>query len=157
VAGNLKPWRKGQSGNPSGRPAVVAEVRDLARQHTSAAIKTLVRIMEKGKPDQARVAAACALLDSGYGKPIQALQTDAPRPLLVVNIDTSAADEAPKTIEAPPLTEAAAQSARTENFLRSAMPEDARDGRGPTRHSPGTDGRQPRLVVARPRRARLER
>ena len=39
------PWRPGQSGNPSGRPKVVAEVRDLARKHAPEAIATLVGIM----------------------------------------------------------------------------------------------------------------
>ena len=36
-----KPFRKGQSGNPGGRPKVVAEVKELAREHTAEAIETL--------------------------------------------------------------------------------------------------------------------
>jgi Family of unknown function (DUF5681) len=35
-------FSKGQSGNPGGRPKVVGEVQELARQHTGEAIKTLV-------------------------------------------------------------------------------------------------------------------
>lgn len=50
-------------------------MRELARQHTEDAIRTLVEIMldaeEKGS---ARVTAAQALLDRGYGKPAQALE-----------------------------------------------------------------------------------
>lgn len=64
-----KPFVKGQSGNPGGRPKEVAEVRDLARQHTAAAIGTLAKIMNDTKArESARVAAADALLDRGWGK-----------------------------------------------------------------------------------------
>jgi hypothetical protein len=31
-----KPFQKGQAGNPGGRPKVLAEVEELARQHTTA-------------------------------------------------------------------------------------------------------------------------
>jgi hypothetical protein len=59
-----KPFQKGQSGNPGGRPKVVAEVRELARQHTSKAVETLVSIMSNHKAaPAARVSAANALLD----------------------------------------------------------------------------------------------
>ena len=64
-AGQFKP---GQSGNPSGRPKDVGHVRDLARKHTTAAIKMLAAMMKSGEPDRTRVAAAEALLDRGWGK-----------------------------------------------------------------------------------------
>ena len=38
-------FKPGVSGNPGGRPKVLSEVRDLAREHTVAAIDTLVSIM----------------------------------------------------------------------------------------------------------------
>ena len=67
-----KPFKKGQSGNPGGRPKVVAEVKELARAHTGEAIQTLVSIMTNPKSaPAARVSAANALLDRGYGKPPQ--------------------------------------------------------------------------------------
>jgi hypothetical protein len=67
-----KPFKKGQSGNPGGRPKVVAEVKELAREHTAEAIHTLVSIMSHPKAaPAARVSAANALLDRGYGKPPQ--------------------------------------------------------------------------------------
>jgi len=67
-----KPFKKGQSGNPGGRPKVVAEVRELARAHTGEAVQTLVSIMTNPKcAPAARVSAANALLDRGYGKPPQ--------------------------------------------------------------------------------------
>src|SRR5262249_59370473 len=58
-----KPFQKGQSGNPGGRPKVVAEVKELAREHAAEAIRTLVSIMTNSKsPPAARVSAANALL-----------------------------------------------------------------------------------------------
>jgi hypothetical protein len=69
-----KPFQKGQSGNPGGRPKVVAEVKELAREYTAEAIQTLVSIMTNTKAaPAARVSAANALLDRGYGKPPQHL------------------------------------------------------------------------------------
>jgi Family of unknown function (DUF5681) len=67
-----RPFKKGQSGNPGGRPKIVAEVRELAQEHTGQAIETLVSIMTNPKSaPAARVSAANALLDRGYGKPPQ--------------------------------------------------------------------------------------
>jgi len=69
-----RPFQKGQSGNPGGRPKEIAEVKELAREHMPAAIKALVSIMNNTKAsDAARVSAATALLDRGYGKPAQHL------------------------------------------------------------------------------------
>jgi hypothetical protein len=60
------------SGNPGGRPKVLGDVQELARQQSPEAINTLVAIMQNEKaPPAARVAAANSLLDRGYGKPTQ--------------------------------------------------------------------------------------
>jgi hypothetical protein len=67
-------WAPGNSGNPGGRPRAVVEVRDLARSCTEAAVRTLVEIMTNPKaPAAARVAAAVAVLDRGWGRPPQAV------------------------------------------------------------------------------------
>src|ERR1044072_5042431 len=67
-----KTLKKSQSGNLGGRPKVLAEVKELARAHTGDAIETLVSIMTNPKSaPAARVSAANALLDRGYGKPPQ--------------------------------------------------------------------------------------
>jgi hypothetical protein len=79
-----KPFKKGQSGNPGGRPKVVAEVQELARQNTTAAVETLVSIMTDAKAaPAARVSAANALLDRGYGKPPQHITADASRSFVI--------------------------------------------------------------------------
>lgn len=50
-------------------PKAKADLRSLARSHTETAIKTLVGIMRQPKANpSARVAAAQALLDRGWGK-----------------------------------------------------------------------------------------
>ena len=51
----------GISGNPGGRPQEVGDVREMARDHTEEAIKTLVDLMRHAKSDAARGAAAQAL------------------------------------------------------------------------------------------------
>jgi Family of unknown function (DUF5681) len=69
-------FTKGQSGNPGGRPKVIGEVRDLAQAHTAEAIDTLVAIMADEKaPPAARVAASNSILDRGYGRPAQTVNT----------------------------------------------------------------------------------
>lgn len=71
-----RPFQPGKSGNPGDRPKVIAEVRDLARQHTALAIETLVHIMQHGDKDAARVTAARAILDRAWGKTVQPLGTE---------------------------------------------------------------------------------
>jgi hypothetical protein len=52
-----------------------SDIRSLARSHTGTAIRTLVGIMRQQKaPPAARVAAASAILDRGWGKPAQTLE-----------------------------------------------------------------------------------
>ena len=66
------PFAKGKSGNPGGRPKVVGEVQALARKYAPEAIETLRGIMENIKaPPAARITAAVAILDRGYGRPHQ--------------------------------------------------------------------------------------
>ena len=66
------PFKKGQSGNPGGRPKEVAEVRELAKEHGSAAIERLVELMASDN-ERTAVAACEAILNRGYGRPPQAV------------------------------------------------------------------------------------
>ena len=66
-------WKRGQSGNPGGRPKISAEIRDLARIHGAQAIERLVELMHS-KNESVAVRAAEALLDRGYGRPVQGIE-----------------------------------------------------------------------------------
>ena len=55
----------------------ITDVRDAARQHTQAAVETLVSVMQDLKaPHSARVAAANGILDRGYGKAVQHIEAE---------------------------------------------------------------------------------
>lgn len=76
-------WEKGVSGNPSGRPREVGDLRKLAQEKTQAALDTLTEIMlNENAKDSARVAAASAILDRGYGKPTTFIETTSDAPLM---------------------------------------------------------------------------
>lgn len=70
-----KPFKAGASGNPGGRPKLpedVKHVRELAREYTQDAILALADTVKNGGWS-ARVSAATALLERGWGKPEQPL------------------------------------------------------------------------------------
>jgi hypothetical protein len=81
-------FRPGLSGNPSGRPRrpaaiearqVVVDAKALARECAPEAVSTLKAIMVNEKaPPAARITAAMALLDRGYGKPRQEVEIRKP-------------------------------------------------------------------------------
>ena len=54
----------------------LTEIRSLARSHTELAIKVLAGIAQNSESDPARVSAANALLDRGWGKPAQPVDGD---------------------------------------------------------------------------------
>jgi hypothetical protein len=55
---------------------MLTAIAPMARKHSAAAIRTLVHIAQNGTPDSARVSAACALLDRGFGRPAQSVELD---------------------------------------------------------------------------------
>ena len=54
--------------------AQCATLEELARSHTATALDVLVQVATASESDSARVSAANALLDRGYGKPKQATE-----------------------------------------------------------------------------------
>ena len=77
-----RPFQPGQSGNPGGRPRVIAELRELARAHAPEAIAELARLAKDAKSETARIAAIKELLDRAYGKPTQFVAAENDEPAL---------------------------------------------------------------------------
>jgi hypothetical protein len=74
-----RPFRKGQSGNPGGRPRSYAEFRAAAISHSEEALATLVGLMRSAENDTVRLAACREILDRAFGKaPISADLTITP-------------------------------------------------------------------------------
>jgi hypothetical protein len=64
----------------------ITEIRSLARGHTRTAINVLVGVMRaKDATPAARVSAATAILDRGWGKPVQALENGNDRALELIH------------------------------------------------------------------------
>lgn len=65
-----------------------AQIKALARRHTQAAIKVLAAIMNQGDgPATARVSAAQALLDRGWGKAAQPVAGEEGGPAVIARIE----------------------------------------------------------------------
>src|SRR6516225_7632587 len=98
-------FRKGQSGNPGGRPKVLGEVQELARQYAPAVIVELARLALKAKSETARIAAIRELLDRGYGRSRQAIEVSVPAgdviQQLLDDIDARSRNEPPPVSHDP--------------------------------------------------------
>ena len=74
---------KGKSGNPGGRPKVLGELQELARQHAPEGIAELARLALKAKSETARIAAGRELLDRGFGRARQSMEVSLPEKNIV--------------------------------------------------------------------------
>ncbi|MBV8458414.1 MAG: hypothetical protein JO122_17570 [Acetobacteraceae bacterium] len=66
----LEPWKPGESGNPSGRPAGLRAVQRAAREKTPDALRYLARVIDDDGGDRrSGIVAAQTILTWAYGKP----------------------------------------------------------------------------------------
>ena len=63
--------RPGAGRKPGAVTAAKRTIMEMAKGHAEAALQVLVEIATQGDSEAARVSAANALLDRGYGKPVQ--------------------------------------------------------------------------------------
>jgi hypothetical protein len=88
-----RPFPRGLSGNPSGRPKLDFDLRDLAREHGPACIK-LLAAMAGLLPDEppavaeaVRLAALKELLDRGFGRATLPLTGDSSAPPVALSFE----------------------------------------------------------------------
>lgn len=63
----------------------LTEIRSLARSYTEMAIQSLAGVAQNSESDSAKVAAAEALLNRGWGKPTQPISGDDENPLRIIS------------------------------------------------------------------------
>lgn len=90
-----------QGGKSRATKQAKATLSELARSHTTTALNVLVSVAQKGESESARVAAANAILDRGYGKPRQAHEHSGPNggPIQTVDL-TNVSDDDLNRLEA---------------------------------------------------------
>lgn len=69
-----KPFKKGQSGNPGGRPSVVRHIRELAQSHGEEAFRRVLELM-RSEDERVALTASQEVLNRAYGKPTQHIET----------------------------------------------------------------------------------
>src|SRR6476659_7431097 len=68
-------FQRGRSGNPGGRPKLPADIREAFKAKAPQALEVLTRCLQSGD-DRIAMMAAQAILDRGYGKPMQSIDAN---------------------------------------------------------------------------------
>jgi len=106
----------------------IADVRELAREHTVEAIDTLVSIATNTKcPAAARVGAAVSILDRGWGKPAQQMEIDHKETTLAITADMTPQQAA----------EAFAATLRGATVIEGTVEKDSEGGDGEAKPAAG--------------------
>lgn len=80
-----KPFEKGKSGNPNGRPKIPEDVREMFKAATPAAAGLLIdTVDDKTAPLALRMDAAKAIIERVYGKPTQPIDGNLDATLKIV-------------------------------------------------------------------------
>lgn len=83
-----RPFEKGKSGNPRGRPKIPPDVRDMFKAATPAAAKLLIKtIDDEDAPLALRMDAAKTVIDRVYGKATQPIDGNLDATLQIVMSD----------------------------------------------------------------------
>jgi hypothetical protein len=71
---NRTSFKPGQSGNPSGRPKIPEEFKELAKKYSVTALKKVIEIMENEEADNRdQLRASEIIMDRAWGKSTQSM------------------------------------------------------------------------------------